>query len=61
MQAIQRLQALGFSQHRAAEAFMVCGKNEEMAANFLFENAFDDEQQNMEAAIAQSMGMANAE
>lgn len=37
---------------------MVCGKNEEMAANFLFENAFDDEQQNMEAAIAQSMGMA---
>jgi len=42
-QAVERLQALGFSQRQAVEAYIACGKNEELAANFLFEGGFDDE------------------
>ena len=36
-QAIQRLMALGFSKLEAAQAYMACDKNEEMAANLLFD------------------------
>ena len=40
--AIQRLMTLGnFTQMQAYEAFMVCGENEEAAANFLFDSAFE--------------------
>lgn len=37
MDAIARLAQLGFSQNRAAQAYFACDKNEEFAANFLFE------------------------
>ena len=44
MAAIDRLTQLGFPKPRAAEAFFACDKNEEMAANFLFESGYEDEQ-----------------
>lgn len=44
MEAINRLTALGFPKHKAAEAYFSCDKNEEFAANFLFETAIDDEE-----------------
>ncbi|KAJ3103730.1 hypothetical protein HDU97_009904 [Phlyctochytrium planicorne] len=41
-QAINRLAALGFDRMAAAEAFFACDKNEELAANFLFDSMNQD-------------------
>lgn len=37
--AVERLAALGFDKQMAAQAYLLCDKNEELAANFLFDNA----------------------
>jgi UV excision repair protein RAD23 len=44
LEAITRLTSLGFPKHRAAEAYFACDKNEELAANLLFDQGMEDEE-----------------
>jgi hypothetical protein len=37
-----QLEALGFERQMVLQAYMLCDKNEELAANFLFDSGEDD-------------------
>ncbi|KAF9197290.1 hypothetical protein BGZ49_002340 [Haplosporangium sp. Z 27] len=47
-EAIQRLESLGFDRQTAVEAFLACDRDEQMAANYLFDHGHDDFEEDLQ-------------
>jgi UV excision repair protein RAD23 len=47
-ESIERIKALGFSEIDVVQAFIACDKNEEITANFLFENKYKEDDMNID-------------
>lgn len=41
--AVGRLEGLGFDRNRCIEAFLLCERDETLAANFLFDSAMEEQ------------------
>ena len=50
-EAVNKLKELGFSENDAVQAYFACDKNEEMAANLLWENKLRDQEQEQDFYI----------